>query len=522
MRRSEISTVVIALGGLALAGCASSSGSSATPPELGVTVKADLTVDQAANTITGPQTQARVDYLASDEMRGRNTPSPELEQAAAYLAGEFKSFGLKPAGDGGTFIQRYPYKRVQVDPGTIELELTAGGATTAWTFGSDFFAVPSLVASAQAAPVFVGSMGSALAGMPEIVAGRIAIVTMPPQIGIEALQAIKVAQSAGAVGLVFITHPSIGEDVIADISARLLSGGIPVQPIPAVGLRHEAARLILEAADLDLDALVERGDGDPVVIDAAEILMQAIAAETVEHPPNVVALLPGSDPARASEYVVFSAHFDHVGVGQPDATGDSIYNGADDDASGTAVLVEVAQAFASLETPPARSLIFLAVSGEEKGLLGSLYFSSHPPVPIERIVADVNMDMVGRNAPDTVVQVGGEHSTLGPLAVEVAESAPGIGLVVAPDPDPSENAFFRSDHVAFVKYEIPSIFLTSWLHDDYHRPSDEPDTIDGDKAARIGRLVFYLGYAIAAAPEPPAWTDEGLAVVRETLKQLPF
>jgi hypothetical protein len=130
--------------------------------------------------------------------------------------------------------------------------------------------------------------------------------------------------------------------------------------------------------------------------------------------------------------------------------------------------------------------------------------------------------MVGRNAPDTVIQVGGEHSTLGPMATAIATSTPGIDLVVVPDPDPSENAFFRSDHVAFVKHEIPSIFITSWLHDDYHRPSDEPDTIDGDKAARIGRLVFYLGYEIANAEAPPAWTDEGLASVREALKQLPF
>ena len=175
-----------------------------------------------------------------------------------------------------------------------------------------------------------------------------------------------------------------------------------------------------------------------------------------------------------------------------------------------------------METPPARSLLFLAVSGEEKGLLGSLYFSAHPTVPIESVVANINLDMVGRNAPDTVIQVGGEHSTLGPMATSIAATTPGIDLVVMPDPDPAENAFFRSDHVAFVKHEIPSIFITSWLHDDYHQPSDEPDTIDSDKAARIGRLVFYLGLAIADTKEPPVWTDEGLATVREALKQLPF
>jgi len=295
-----------------------------------------------------------------------------------------------------------------------------------------------------------------------------------------------------------------------------------VQSIASAGLRHDAARPVFEAEGLDLDALAAGETTEPVVLTGIEFLLQAVTSETEHHPPNVVAILPGSDPVLAAEYVVFSAHFDHVGVGAPDASGDSIYNGADDDASGTSVMVEVAQAFASLETPPARSLIFLAVSGEEKGLLGSLHFSSHPTVPIENVVANINMDMVGRNAPDTVIQVGGEHSTLGPLATEIAASTPGIGLVVVPDPDPSEGAFYRSDHVAFVKHEIPSIFVTSWLHDDYHQPSDEPDTIDGDKAARIGKLVFHLGYAIANSAEPPAWTDEGLVTVREALKQLPF
>lgn len=507
---------------LVVAGCASTGGTSTAAPELTVKAVPNLTPEEAANTITASQTQARIDFLASDEMRGRDTPSPELEAAADYLAKEFAAFGLEPAGDTGGFLQRYPYTKVTIDRGSIELELIAGGSVTAWTLGSEFFAIPSMVASVQAEPVFVGSMADLAGGLSDAVAGRIVVVTTPPQIGIEALAALKAAEAAGALGLLFVMHPSIPEEAIAQISANLLGGGIPVQPIPSAGLRHDAARAVFEASGLDLDALSAEDLAEPVPLSGVELLLQAVSQETQHHPPNVVAILPGSDSVLAKEYVVFSAHFDHVGVGQPDANGDSIYNGADDDASGTSVMVEVAQAFASLETPPARSLLFLAVSGEEKGLLGSLYFSSHPTVPIESVVANINMDMVGRNAPDTVIQVGGEHSTLGPMATAIASTTPGIDLVVMPDPDPSENAFFRSDHVAFVKHEIPSIFITSWLHDDYHQPSDEPDTIDGDKAARIGRLVFYLGLAIADTEEPPAWTDEGLASVREALSQLPF
>ncbi len=522
MRNRVVALSAIAVASLTLTGCASTGGTSAAAPEMAVKVVPNLTPDEAANTITGPQTQARIAFLASDEMRGRNTPSPELEVAADYLATEFASFGLQPAGDAGGFLQRYPYTQVKIDRGTIELEVISGAEVTAWTLGSDFFAIPSVVSSAQAEAVFVGPIEAVAEGLPDEVEGRIVLMTTPPNLGLETLGALKAAAAAGAAGLVFIVHPAIPEEAIAQITTSLLGGGIPVQSIASAGLRHDAARPVFEAEGLDLDALAAGETTEPVVLTGIEFLLQAVTSETEHHPPNVVAILPGSDPVLAAEYVVFSAHFDHVGVGAPDASGDSIYNGADDDASGTSVMVEVAQAFASLETPPARSLIFLAVSGEEKGLLGSLHFSSHPTVPIENVVANINMDMVGRNAPDTVIQVGGEHSTLGPLATEIAASTPGIGLVVVPDPDPSEGAFYRSDHVAFVKHEIPSIFVTSWLHDDYHQPSDEPDTIDGDKAARIGKLVFHLGYAIANSAEPPAWTDEGLVTVREALKQLPF
>ncbi len=522
MRRRVFAPRAVVAAIFTLTGCASTGGTGAAAPEVVVEARPNLTPAEAVNTITASQTQARINYLASDEMRGRDTPSPELEAAADYLAKEFEAFGLKPAGDAGGYIQRYPYTKVMIDRGSIELEMIAGGTATPWALGSDFFAIPSTVASAQAEPVFVGPMRALSAGLSDAVAGRIAVVTTPPQLGLETLSAIKAAEAAGAAGLVFVVHPSLNEEVIGQITGMLLGGSVPVQAIPSAGLRHDAARAAFEAAGLDLGALATGDLPHPVPLSGVEFLLQAVTSEVEHHPPNVVALLPGSDSILAAEYVVFSAHFDHVGVGPPDASGDSIYNGADDDASGTSVMVEVAQAFASLETPPARSLLFLAVSGEEKGLLGSLHFSDHPTVPIESVVANINMDMVGRNAPDTVIQVGGEHSNLGALAAQIAASTPGIDLVVMPDPDPSENAFFRSDHVAFVRHEIPSIFITSWLHDDYHQPSDEPETIDGDKAARIGKLVFHLGYAIANAKAPPAWTDEGLASVREALNQLPF
>jgi Zn-dependent M28 family amino/carboxypeptidase len=227
-----------------------------------------------------------------------------------------------------------------------------------------------------------------------------------------------------------------------------------------------------------------------------------------------VAVLDGADPVLRSEYVVYSAHFDHVGVGQPDATGDSIYNGADDNASGTTAVLEAARAFAALSARPARSIMFVMVSGEEKGLLGSRHFVREPPVPVAQMVANINADMVGRNAPDTVVAIGQQHSTLGETVQRVAARHPELGLLVAPDLWPEEQLFYRSDHFSFAAVEIPAIFFTTGLHEDYHRPSDHAQRIDNDKLARVSRLLLLLGHEIATTPERPQWSPEGLAEVR--------
>lgn len=229
--------------------------------------------------------------------------------------------------------------------------------------------------------------------------------------------------------------------------------------------------------------------------------------------PNVVAVLRGSDPALRDEYVVISAHMDHVGVGEP-VNGDSIYNGADDDASGTSSLLEVAQAFASLPERPRRSVIFLHVSGEEKGLLGSEWFADHPTVPLGNIVANINVDMIGRNSPDTVVVIGKNYSSLGAVADGVAARHPELGLTLADDKWPEERFFFRSDHFNFARKEIPAIFFFSGVHEDYHRPSDEVHKIDTDKTARVTRAVFYTAYEIAQATARPTWDPKGLQEVR--------
>ena len=224
--------------------------------------------------------------------------------------------------------------------------------------------------------------------------------------------------------------------------------------------------------------------------------------------PNVVAVLEGSDPSLRDEYLVYSAHMDHVGIRAADESGDSIWNGADDNASGTTAVLEVAEALASLPTAPRRSIVFLLVSGEERGLWGSAHYAENPTVPADRIVANLNADMVGRNWPDTIVAIGKEHSDLGETLERVNAAHPELGMTAIDDLWPDENFYSRSDHYNFALKGVPILFFFNGVHDDYHGRDDEVDRIDTDKAARIAQLLFYLGVEIANADERPRWNPE--------------
>lgn len=230
-------------------------------------------------------------------------------------------------------------------------------------------------------------------------------------------------------------------------------------------------------------------------------------------PPNVAAVLRGSDPGLAGHYVVVTAHFDHVGVGAPYITGDSIYNGADDNASGTAVLLEVAEALASLPTAPRRPVLFLAVSGEELGLLGSGAYVESPTVPVESMVANVNLDMVSRGGDGVVWVVGYGLSTLGLLADAVADQIPAVGLDALSDQYLGTDLISRSDHFWFAASRVPAVGMFGGFHPDYHTPADEVERIDPEKAARVGWLTTYLVATVATLDDPPRWTSLGQAVL---------
>jgi Zn-dependent M28 family amino/carboxypeptidase len=230
--------------------------------------------------------------------------------------------------------------------------------------------------------------------------------------------------------------------------------------------------------------------------------------------PNVVGLLRGADPALAGEYVVFSAHLDHLGIGEP-VNGDAIYNGAVDNASGVASLLEIARAFAALPERPRRSLLFVAVTAEEAGLIGSDYFVHHPPVPLAAIAANVNIDG-GSMWPFTALFArGADHSTL-KAAVDAAAAA--LEMPVTADPFPEQASFVRSDQYSFIRQGIPALILGAvrtaearplaldWVKNRYHAPSDDMSSpMDFEAAASFARVQFLVGNAVAQADARPRW-----------------
>lgn len=513
LRGSPRATVLLLLG---LAACAAPAAPTHSPTPAAPT---------GADLITERDVHARIGFLASDALRGRDTPSPGLEAAAAYIVSEHQRFGLAPAGEDGGFYQRYPFPLRALDTTTVHFGTVAAGGqdNRMLEYGADFYVAPAAarpgVDMSHGTLVYVGR--SAEGGLPTgEFRGRV------PMVGIDGTpsrdwraavaRTRRAAEAAGAAGVVLVLDPGFPERDLQALAAaaRRPVRAIPAtQEIPAIFLTDGAARGIAARVGASLAPRVDA----PVALDGI-LAHFAAHAQVLEdsRAPNVVAVLPGRDPALRDEYVVLSAHMDHVGVGRPDAAGDSIYNGADDNASGTAALLEVARALAALpaEQRPRRSVVFLHVSGEEKGLLGSRWYSDHPTVPVERIVANVNVDMIGRNSRDSVVVIGKEYSSLGALVDRVAARHPELGLVASDDLWPDERFFYRSDHFNFARLEIPSVFFFSGVHEDYHRPSDHLELVDVEKTTRVTRLLFHTVREIADADSRPAWDPRGLAEVR--------
>ncbi|HET7273869.1 MAG TPA: M20/M25/M40 family metallo-hydrolase [Longimicrobiaceae bacterium] len=520
MNLKSLSTAFPLASLLLAGGCAAAP--SATPP-----APSPTTEIRGAETITAEDMYARVAFLASDLLRGRDTPSRGLDIAASYLVSEYRLLGLEPAGENGTYYQHYPFPLLALDTATLHFGTIAGSdnENRMLAYGTDFFVSGVLdpvrdegASMGHARLVFIGNLGEE--GLPAgAYEGAAPIVTLPGAYSRDwratASRARRAATEAGARALVLVVEPEFPRD---DFQALAESFAEPGRTIPTPGeipvfyLTHAAAEGVVARAGTSLAELASASAPTPLERVESHFAGTLLRVDDAQAP-NVAAVLRGSDPDLRDEYVILSAHMDHVGVGDP-VNGDSIFNGADDDASGTSGLLEVAQAFASLEERPRRSIIFLHVSGEEKGLLGSRWYSEHPTVPLEQIVANINVDMIGRNAPDSVVVIGKDYSSLGDVVNAVGASHPELDLVAADDIWPEERFFFRSDHFNFARKEIPAIFFFTGVHEDYHRPSDEVDALDVDKAARVAKLIFYTVRSIANDPQAPTWDPAGLAEVR--------
>jgi hypothetical protein len=489
-----------------LAACAPAAPRTAAPPAPAAAAPSGFAGALAA--ISPASLHAHLDFLASDELRGRDTPSPGLERAAEYIADQFAAAGLSPKAGDGTFLQRWPLRGRGIDASTATFRLETGSARTALAYGADYFAIADGRTGIHGAIAYVGEANTADRPL-RIAAGTIPVFHLPgrvldPEWEIRASHAISRAAAAAAPAVVLVLDPAVSTDVVRDLADRFEGARMR---LPVFGVRYDAMARLLAATGHQLDEL--RRSGLATVIPDARLHLASPSRAADAMPPNVVAVLPGSDPLLRETYLVLSAHFDHLGVGAPDASGDSIYNGADDNGSGTAALLAWARAFALLPEPPRRSILFLAVSGEERGLLGSQHFVANPPVPLDAMVANVNMDMLGRNHPDSLAAIGVDYTSLGPLATALARERTELSLTLTPDPWPRERLFFRSDHFSFAHRGVPALFFTTGLHADYHRPSDRIDTIDLDKLARITRLIFHLGYIVTSDPVAPQWTELG-------------
>ncbi|MEP6590576.1 MAG: M20/M25/M40 family metallo-hydrolase [Gemmatimonadota bacterium] len=489
-------------------------------------------IKKAAELITPKAVLERISVIADDSMGGRNTPSAGLEKVAIYLADNYKKWGLLPAGENGGYFQRYTMVKRAADLAASYLEVDEMGTVSHYRF--DKWAFPT------------GPMtGLPISGPVRILAGTVTPATIAPltltgqvvlwvQDGARAadnnlLNRALVAKAPAAILILTNQDLTLFNSRMAQsrTGGRGMLEGFPVSGVPTLTMHDSIFAGDPQTANRpnwhDL-----RVSKSPVVMDAPDGVSVTLLLKDVElsrfTAPNVVAMVPGSDPLLKQEYVVFSGHMDHVGTAddgvggcrpftRPDNTIDTICNGADDDASGTTGIFSIAEAMAKLKHKPKRSIVFLNVSGEEKGLLGSAWYAAHPTLPMDKVIADINMDMIGRNATDSIVVIGKEHSDLGVTLAGVQKQHPELKLVAADDIWPEENFYSRSDHFNFAKKGVPVLFFFNGTHPQYHRADDEVKLIDTSKLARVAKLGFYFGVEIANRAVRPKWNPESYQLI---------
>ncbi len=495
----------------------------------------------------GKRWWAHVRYLADDKLEGRDTGSPGFEKAAAYVAEQFRRAGLQPAGMRG-FVQPVEFNVAQLDEKRSSLALVRDGKAEPVKFGEEaFFTVNRDTAKkAEAEAVFIGYGLTVpelnyddLLGMD--LKGKIAVIvtggpgTMPGPIKAHyqsAEERRKALQRAGAAGIAVIPNPkaaevpwprTAGARFLPRMELRDAAGSAHSEYRVSLTINPEHAEKFFAGSGHTFQEVLTALEEDkplPHFPLAVKIRARMGVRKWQVKSENVAGVLAGSDPVRSKEYVVISAHLDHIGVGEP-VNGDRIYNGAMDDASGIASLIEIASAMKEPGAQPKRSILFLAVTGEEKGLLGSRYFAEHPTVEANRIVADLNMDMFLPLFPLKYLEVQGlDESTLGDDIREVAER---MGVQVQADKEPEHNRFIRSDQYSFIRKGVPALafkfgwvagtpeekIFKDWYQERYHGPADDasqPVNLAG--AAQFNEILRRLAVRVADAAQRPHWKGD--------------
>ncbi len=510
----------------------------------------DKAFEAALARVSGAAVRAHVEFLADDLLEGRDTGTRGYDLAARYVATQLSLLGIAPAGDDGTFFQQVPLLETSLLDGS--LSFSDGSGTAALVRDQDFImGGDSLRAEVEvtAPVVFVGFGVTAPKQQYDDYAGVdvkgkvVAMLSNAParfpseERAYHASRARKAENAAahGASGTLLIRTP---EEEARLPWARILGfaegpsyrwirpDGAPDGVFPELRgsalLGTAATKRLFAKSPVPLDTLFARMEKGP--FPAVPLGVTASFKSRSEHKkvrsPNVVGLLEGSDPKLRSSYVVYSAHLDHVGT-RSSGDGDRIHNGAYDNALGSAVVLEVARTLASLTPRPRRSVLFLFVTAEEKGLLGSDYFAARPSVAAGSLVANVNIDMPLALFPIAdVVAFGAENSTLEAKARAAAAS---VGLSLSPDPMPEETIFVRSDQYSFVRRGVPAVMFSPGMRPSdpnqdgrklfmefigrhYHRPSDDASLpMDGGAIERFTKANIALGYAIAQDQAAPAW-----------------
>ncbi|MCA0893619.1 M28 family metallopeptidase [Microbulbifer agarilyticus] len=494
--------------------------------------------------------RADVEFLADDRLRGRETGSAGYQQAADYVADRFAKLGLTSI-TGDDYFQQVPLRKALWGEGAATLVLHSREGDITFDLGVDFLGAPSSAHSdiaTTAGLVFVGYGIDApdygiddYAGLD--VRGKIAVYLsgrpqyLPNEVGAHFASNRTKQQSAarhGAVGTISLNTPTRELRRAFAASAKhvqdprwdwLRADGTPGNSIqglqPGVMLDIPAAKQLFMGAARSLDTIfteIENG----LVPQGFALPYTATLTSSAKHQsissPNVVGLLPGRDPKLKHEYIIFSAHLDHIGI-EP-GTG-LINNGAQDNAAGIAVMLEVARLFTTADRAPRRSILFVAVTAEEEGLLGSDYFAQHPPVAPKSMVANINLDMPMLLYPfRDVIAFGAEHSSLGKTAARAARHT---GLKLSPDPMPEQVIFVRSDHYSFVRQGIPAIYLITgrepidsevdgaraqiqFLRNHYHSPSDKADTgVNYVAAQQFAEVNYAIARKVADSAQKPRW-----------------